>query len=170
MTLTSAAAVQTADLTALSLEDLLNLEITSISGKEQTVGRTAAAVYVITAQDIERSGATTLPDVFRMVPGFSVSQLNANTRSVTSRGFGGTHANKLLVLIDGRSIYTPLNGGVNWEMQLLPLEAIEQIEVIRGPGGSLWGANAINGVINIITKSADRAQGGVVSTHVGRSC
>ena len=165
---TGLAAGQTRDLTTLSLEDLLNVEITSISGKEQTIGRTAAAVYVITAQDIERSGATTLPDLFRMVPGFSVAQLNANTWSVTSRGFGGTHANKLLVLIDGRSIYTPLNGGVNWEMQLLPLEAIEQIEVIRGPGGSLWGTNAINGVINIITKSADRTDGGALSTHVGR--
>jgi len=166
--ITAVAAGQTRDLTTLSLEDLLNVEITSISGKEQTIGRTAAAVYVITAQDIERSGATTLPDLFRMVPGFSVAQLNANTWSVTSRGFGGTHANKLLVLIDGRSIYTPLNGGVNWEMQLMPLEAIEQIEVIRGPGGSLWGTNAINGVINIITKSADRTQGGSLSTHVGR--
>lgn len=165
---TLAVGAQTRDLTVLSLEDLLNIEITSISGKEQTLGRTAAAVYVITAKDIERSGVTTLPDLFRMVPGFSVGQLNANTWSVTSRGFGGTHANKLLVLIDGRSIYTPLNGGVNWEMQLLPLDAIEQIEVIRGPGGSLWGTNAINGVINIITKSADSVEGGRLSTHVGR--
>lgn len=152
----------------LSIQDLLNIEVTSVSRKPQEVGRTAAAVYVITRDDIRRSGATTLPDVLRMAPGFSVAELNANTWSVTARGFGGVHANKLLVLIDGRSVYTPLNGGVYWEMQLLPLDAIEQIEIIRGPGGSLWGSNAINGIINIITKTADRTVGGHVATHVGR--
>ena len=159
---------QTPDLTTLSLEALLNIEVTSVSRREEQLLRTAAAVYVITEDDIRRSGATTLPDLFRMVPGLSVAQLNVNTWSVTARGFGGTNANKLLVLIDGRSIYTPLNGGVNWEMQLLPLDTISQIEVIRGPGGSLWGTNAINGVINIITKSADRAQGGHLRAYVGR--
>jgi len=139
-----------------------------VSRKAQELDRTAAAVYVITREDIRRSGATTLPDVLRMAPGVSVSELAANTWSVTARGFGGVNANKLLVLIDGRSIYTPLNGGVSWEMQMLPLDAIEQVEVIRGPGGSLWGANAINGVINIITQSADLAQGARVQTRVSR--
>ncbi|OFW00317.1 MAG: hypothetical protein A3I61_00020 [Acidobacteria bacterium RIFCSPLOWO2_02_FULL_68_18] len=159
---------QTPDLTTLSLEELLNVEITSVSRKEETLLRTAAAVYVITEDDIRRSGATTLPDLFRMVPGLSVAQLNANTWSVTARGFGGTHANKLLVLIDGRSTYAPLNGGVNWEMQLLPLDAVAQVEVIRGPGGSLWGTNAINGVINIITKTAHQSPGARVATHASR--
>ncbi|MBI2189550.1 MAG: TonB-dependent receptor [Acidobacteria bacterium] len=159
---------QTPDLTRLSLEQLLDLEVTTLSRKEQTLLRTAAAVHVLTEEDIRRSGATTLPDLFRMVPGLAVAQLNANTWSVTARGFGGTHANKLLMLIDGRSVYTPLNGGVNWEMQLLPLEAIAQIEVIRGPGGSLWGTNAINGVINIITKAAHESQGARAATHASR--
>lgn len=155
-------AAQTPSLDELSLQDLLAVEVTSVARKEQTVARTAAAVYVITADDIRRSGATTLPDVLRMAPGFSVSQLNAGAWSVTSRGFGGLYANKLLVLIDGRSVYSPITGGIDWDMQLVPLDAIEQIEVIRGPGGSLWGANAVNGVINIITRRADATQGGRV--------
>ena len=164
----NAGAQQTQGLTDLSIQDLLNIEVTSASRKAQEVVRTAAAIYVITRDDIKRSGATTLPDVLRMAPGFSVAELSANTWSVTARGFGGVHANKLLVLIDGRSIYTPLNGGVNWEMQLLPLDSVEQIEIIRGPGGSLWGANAINGIVNIITKVAERTEGGRLETHVGR--
>ncbi|MGE0445312.1 MAG: TonB-dependent receptor plug domain-containing protein [Vicinamibacterales bacterium] len=155
-------AAQTPSLDELSLQDLLAVEVTSVARKEQTIARTAAAVYVITADDIRRSGATTLPDVLRMAPGFSVSQLNAGAWSVTSRGFGGLYANKLLVLIDGRSVYSPITGGIDWDMQLVPLDTIEQVEVIRGPGGSLWGANAVNGVINIITKRADATQGGRV--------
>lgn len=164
----SAHAQQTQALADLSIQDLMNIEVTSVSRKAQEVVRTAAAVYVITRDDIRRSGATNVPDVLRMAPGFSVAELSANTWSVTTRGFGGVHANKLLVLIDGRSIYSVLNGGVNWEMQLLPLDAIEQIEVIRGPGGSLWGSNAINGVVNIITKSAERTTGGILETHASR--
>jgi iron complex outermembrane receptor protein len=160
-------AAQTAPLDDLSLQDLLNVEVTSVARKEQTVARTAAAVYVITADDIRRSGATTLPDVLRMAPGFSVSQLNARSWSVTSRGFGGLYANKLLVLVDGRSVYSPITGGVDWDMHLVPLEMIEQIEVIRGPGGSLWGANAVNGVVNIITRRADGAQGGRLGVFAG---
>jgi iron complex outermembrane receptor protein len=165
---TSAHGQQTGGLADLSIQDLMNIEVTSVSRKTQEVVRTAAAVYVITRDDIRRSGATNLPDVLRMAPGFSVAELSANTWSATTRGFGGVHANKLLVLIDGRSIYSVLNGGVNWEMQLLPLDSIEQIELIRGPGGSIWGSNAINGVVNIITKSADHAQGGRLETHASR--
>src|SRR5262245_36293392 len=128
-----ARAQQNQALADLSIQDLLNIEVTSVSRKAQEVNKTAAAIYVITQDDIRRSGATTIPDVLRLAPGLSISELSANTWSVTARGFGGVHANKLLVLIDGRSIYTPLNGGVNWDMQLLPLDSIQQIEVIRGP-------------------------------------
>lgn len=151
----------------LELPDLLAIEVTSVARKEQTVARTPAAVTVITSDDIRRSGVTTLPDLLRRVPGVSVAQITANTWSVTARGFGGIHANKLLVLIDGRSIYNPLSGGVSWPLQFLPLDSIEQIEVVRGPGGSLWGANAINGVINIITKSADQTPGGRLEVRAG---
>lgn len=156
------AAAQTVDLTKLSLEDLLNTEITSVSRKEQTLSRTAAAVYVISDEDIRRSGAKTIPDLLRMVPGLFVAQIDATTWAITARGFNGLFANKLLVLIDGRSVYTPMFGGVHWEMQNLPLSDIERIEVIRGPGGTLWGANAVNGVINVITKTSEATQGGRV--------
>jgi iron complex outermembrane recepter protein len=152
----------------LSLQDLLKVEITSVTFKQQPLSRTAAAVYVITASDIERSGATTFPDVLRMVPGISVAEANATAWSVTSRGFGGVFANKLLVLIDGRSVYSEVSGGVNWGMQYPPLYLVKQIEVIRGPGGSIWGANALNGVINIITKSADDLRGTRAAAHAGR--
>jgi iron complex outermembrane receptor protein len=167
-TLARPAAAQTRDLSTLSLQELLNIDVTSVSRKEETLLRTAAAVYVITEDDIRKSGATTLPDVLRMVPGFAVAQQSANSWSVTARGFAGVKANKLLVLIDGRSLYAPLNGGVFWDMQWLPLESIARIEVIRGPGAAVWGTNAVNGVVNIITKTADQAQGGRVALHAGR--
>ena len=163
----STAQAQQPALEELSLQDLLNVEVTSVARKEQTVARTAAAVYVITADDIRRSGATSLPDVLRMAPGFSVSQLNASAWSVTARGFGGLYANKLLVMVDGRSINSTETGGVHWGAQLIPLEQIEQIEVIRGPGGSLWGASAVNGIINIITRNANASQGGRLATQLG---
>jgi iron complex outermembrane receptor protein len=161
------AAAQTAPLDELSLQDLLNVEVTSVARKEQTIARTAGAIHVITAADIRQSGATTLPEVLRMAPGINVQQLNASQWAVTARGYSGLFANKLLVLIDGRSIYNVLTGGVTWEMQLMPLDTIERIEVIRGPGGSLWGVNAINGVINIITKRADAQQGTRASVRAG---
>jgi iron complex outermembrane recepter protein len=150
----------------LSLEDLLSVEVTSVSRKEQPVGQTAAPIFVITADEIQRSGATTLPDLLRLVPGFFVGQVNANTWSIASRGFASIYSNKLLVLVDGMSLYDPISGGVTWEQHYLPLDMIARIEVVRGPGGSLWGANAINGVINIITKPADQTRGLSVSTRV----
>jgi iron complex outermembrane receptor protein len=161
------ASAQTTDLTKLSLEDLLNTEITSVSRKEQTLSRTAAAVHVITAEDIGRSGARTIPDLLRMVPGFNVAQIDATTGAVSSRGFNGLYANKLLVLVDGRNVYSQLFGGVHWDMQTMPLADIERIEVVRGPGGSLWGTNAVNGIVNIITKSPDQTQGGLVKATIG---
>jgi len=157
-----AASAQETDLTEMSLADLLNVEVTSVSRKPQPLSRTAAAVHVITQEDIRRSGARTIADLLRMAPGFSVAQIDSNSWAVGSRGFSGLYARQLLVLIDGRSVYTPLFGGVHWEMQNLLPEDIERIEVIRGPGGTLWGANAVNGVVNIITKTAATTRGGLV--------
>jgi iron complex outermembrane receptor protein len=149
------------DLTDRSLEDLMNIQVTSVSKKEQKLSQVAAAVFVITPEDIRRSGATNIPDLLRMVPGLDVAQINANTWAISARGFNLQFANKLLVLIDGRAVYSPLFGGVNWDTQDLPLEDIERVEVVRGPGGTVWGANAVNGVINIITKKARETRGGM---------
>jgi iron complex outermembrane receptor protein len=118
---------------------------------------------VISQEDIRRSGATNIPDLLRMVPGIHVAQLDANIWAISIRGFTDRYGDKVLVLIDGRSVYTPLTSGVNWDQQDVPLEDIDRIEVIRGPGGTVWGANAVNGVINIITKSAKATQGGLAS-------
>ena len=153
---------QQPDLTQLSLEDLMNTKVTSVSKKEQSLSRTAAAIFVISAEDIRRSGATNIPDLLRMVPGVDVAQIDANTWAISVRGLNGRFSNELLVLVDGRNVYTPSFGGVLWDTLNLPLEDIERIEVIRGPGGTIWGANAVNGVINIITKKATETQGGVV--------
>src|SRR6202795_2472412 len=150
------------DLTDQSLEDLMNIKVTSVSKKEQKLSQVAAAVFVISAEDIRRSGATNIPDLLRMVPGLDVAQISANTWAISARGFNLQFANKLLVLIDGRAVYTPLFGGVDWDTQDVPLEDIERIEVIRGPGGAVWGAHAVNGVINIITKKAADTHGGLL--------
>src|ERR1700677_2038984 len=122
------------DLTTKSLEDLMNVEVTSVSKSEEKLSRTAAAIFVITAEDIRRSGATNIPDLLRMVPGLDVAQINGSTWAISSRGFNDQVANKLLVLIDGRTVYSPLFNGVFWDVQEVPLETIERIEVIRGPG------------------------------------
>jgi iron complex outermembrane receptor protein len=151
-----------ADLTNRSLEDLMNIEVTSVSKTEQPLSRTAAPVFVITQEDIRRSGALNIPDLLRMVPGVEVAQINANTWAISARGFNAQFSNELLVLLDGRNVYTPTFGGVTWDVVDLPIEDIERIEVIRGPGGSIWGANAVNGVINIITKKAAETPGGLV--------
>jgi iron complex outermembrane recepter protein len=155
------------DLGNKSIEDLMNMEVTSVSKKEQKLSKVAAAIFVITQEDIRRSGATNIPDLLRMVPGLDVAQIDANTWAISARGFNYQFANKLLVLIDGRAVYTPLFGGVNWDTQDVPLEDIDRIEVIRGPGGTIWGANAVNGVINIITKTAADTQGGLVTAGDG---
>jgi iron complex outermembrane receptor protein len=155
------------DLTALSIEELMEVEITSVSRSEEPQFEAAAAVYVISAEDIRRSGATHVPDLLRMVPGLQVAQVTSNTWAVSARGFNGVFANKLLVLIDGRSVYTPLFSGVYWDVQDVLLEDIERIEVIRGPGGTLWGANAVNGVISIITKNAADTQGALITGGAG---
>ena len=150
------------DLTSLSLEDLMNTKVTSVSKTEKNLSRTASAILVITAADIARSGATNIPDLLRMVPGFDVAQIDANTWAISARGLNGRFSNKLLVMVDGRTVYTPTFGGVLWDTLDLPLEDIERIEAIRGPGGAVWGANAVNGVVNIITKKAAETQGAML--------
>ena len=155
------------DITALSLEELMKIEVVTASRKAQAVNDTPAAAFVITAEDIRRSGATTIPDLLRMVPGVQVAQIAAGRWAVTARGFNGRFANILLVQLDGRTLYSPLFSGVMWEAQDVPLEIIDRIEVIRGPGAAMWGANAMNGVINIITKNARRTQGGELESAAG---
>jgi iron complex outermembrane receptor protein len=157
----------TGDLSNLTIEDLMNLEVTSGAKKEEPVQLTAAAIFVITSEDFRRSGATTLPDVLRMVPGLDVAQISANSWAVSSRGFNDAFANKMLVLVDGRTVYSAGFSGVFWDAQDLLLADVERIEVIRGPGAALWGTNAVNGVINIITKTAEKTQGGLVTAAGG---
>ena len=155
------------DLTELSLEELMDIEITSVSKKEERLFEAAAAVFAITGEEIRRSGVTSIPEALRMVPGMQVARIDANKWAVTSRGFNGRFANKLLVLIDGRSIYTPVFSGVYWDMHDVLMEDVERIEVIRGPGATLWGANAVNGIVNIITRSAKDTQGNLVILGAG---
>jgi iron complex outermembrane receptor protein len=155
------------DLMDMSLEALMNIEVTSVSKKPQKRSEAAAAVYVITNEDLRRWGVTSIPEALRRVPGISVARIDASKWAITARGFNSRFANKLLVLIDGRSVYTPLFAGVYWETQDVVLEDVDRIEVIRGPGGTLWGANAVNGVINIITRSSADTPGKMVSVTAG---
>jgi len=155
------------DLTDIPLESLMSLKVTSVSKKVQPINNAAAAIFVITQDDIRHSGATSIPEVLRMAPGIQVARIDSNKWAISSRGFNGRFANKLLVLMDGRSIYTPFFIGVYWEVQDTLLEDIERIEIIRGPGAALWGTNAVNGVINIITKSANATTGALVSVGGG---
>jgi iron complex outermembrane receptor protein len=141
----------------------MKVEVTTVSKRAQPLSQAPAAVTVITSEDIRRSGMTNVPDLLRMVPGLAVANIDSSTWAITARGFNGQFANKLLVMIDGRSVYTPLFSGVYWDVQDLLLEDIDRIEVVRGPGGTLWGANAVNGVINIITKEAAQTQGLLVT-------
>lgn len=158
---------QQAPLTSLSLRQLANLEITTASQEPQQVWKTPAAIYVITAAMIRRSGATTLPDVLRLAPGVEVAQIDSAHWAVAIRGLNSQFSRYLLVLVDGQSVYTPLHGGVYWDRLNIPLDQIARIEIIRGPGGAVWGANAVNGVINIITKSAAATQGWKASAISG---
>ena len=164
--LASAAQAQDRDLTKLSLEDLLSAEITSVAKKPQRVDEAAAAIFVVSQEDIRRSAALDIPDILRMVPGMEVGQLPSTGAAVSARGFNGRSANKLLVLVDGRAIYISDLGGVFWDQQLLPLEDIQRIEVVRGPGATLWGANAVNGVINIVSKHSVDTLGAAATAEV----
>ena len=164
----SPAAAQTAqDLKRMSLEQLLQIDVSTVTRQDEPADQVPAAVFVITQDDIRRSGAMSLPEVLRLAPGVQVERLNAAIYAVGIRGFGDRLSRAMLVLIDGRPVYSPLFAGTYWEVQDPMLADIERIEVIRGPGGTLWGANAVNGIINIITKKADDTQGALVSATVG---
>ncbi len=162
-----AGAEDTRTLKALSLEELSKIEISTVTKEPSPAFRTPAAIHVLTQEDIRRSGATNLPDLLRLVPGVEVAQIDSGKWAIGIRGFEGRLSKSVLVLIDGRSVYTPLFAGVYWEMQDTMLEDIDRIEVIRGPAGTIWGANAVNGVINIITKSAMDTRGTLVSAGGG---
>ena len=154
------------DLTQFSIEELMQVKVVSATKVEQTLEDTAAAVFVITADDIRRLGATNVMEALRLAPGVDVSRIDSSRWAISIRGFNGRFANKLLVLIDGRTVYNSQFSGVYWEVQDLFLPDIERIEVIRGPGGSVWGANAVNGVINIITRKSKDTQGGLSLIHI----
>src|SRR5205814_1441237 len=151
------------ELKKLSVEELLDVDVTSVSKYPEKLSEAAAAVAVLTQDDIHTSGFTSIPEALRLVPGLDVARVDSHTWAISSRGFNDIFANKLLVLIDGRTVYTPLFSGVFWEVQDTLLQDIDRIEVVRGPGATLWGANAVNGVINIITKSARDSQGWLFS-------
>ncbi len=154
-------------LSNLSLEELMQVEVYSASKQPEKIFTTAAAIYVITNDDIIRSGVTSLPEALRLAPGVQVSRMDGNKWAISIRGFAGRFSNKLLVLQDGRTLYNPVFSGVYWNAQEIMLEDVEKIEVIRGPGATLWGANAVNGVINITTKHARDTQGGLITASGG---
>ncbi len=154
-------------LTGMSLEELTHVTVSSVSRRDQQLSRVAAAAYIITDEEIRRSGATSIPELLRRVPGLNVARIDSNKWPVSSRGFVGRFANKMLVMIDGRSVYNNEYSGVYWDQNDVLLENIERIEIIRGPGATMWGANAVNGGINIITKKAKATQGGLVSLQTG---
>ena len=156
-----------ADLTELSLQELADLEVTSVSRRAERLAEAPASIFVITAEDIRRSGATTLAESLRLAPNLQVARIDAGQYAITARGFNGLAANKLLVLVDGRTIYTPLFSGVFWDQQDVAIEDIDRIEVISGPGATLWGANAVNGVINVITRSTRDTHGAFVALGGG---
>jgi len=157
------------DLTELSLDELLDIpiEVTSVGKRTQDLAKTAAAIHVLTSEDIRRSGMKTLPDLLRLVPGLHVARTNGGGWAISARGFNGQYNGNMLVLIDGRSLYTTLFAGVFWDVQDIPTEDIERIEVVLGPGGPAWGSNSLNGVINVVTKTAAQTQGDLVSVLVG---
>jgi iron complex outermembrane receptor protein len=152
-------AANTNKLVELDLEDLMKVKVTSVSKRPESLAGAASAVYLLSGDEVVREGFRSIADSLRYVPGMQVAQLNSHTWAVSARGFDAEYATKLLVLMDGRSVYTPLNAGVYWDTVDLMLEDLERIEVIRGPGGTLWGANAVNGVINITSKSSRETQG-----------
>ncbi len=155
------------DFLDLSLEALMEIEVTSVSKQSQALHEAAAAIFVVTNEDMVQQGVTNVADALRRVPGLHVGRIDSNKWAVTSRGFNGRFSNKLLVLVDGRSVYTSAFSGVYWEVQDLMIEDIDRIEIIRGPGSTLWGANAVNGVINIITKHAADTQDGLLVAGAG---
>lgn len=155
------------DLKKLSMEELINMEVTSVSKRAEKLTEAASAIQVITGEDIYRSGVTNLPDALKLAANLQVAQLNSYAWITSARGFNAIFSNKLLVMIDGRTVYSPLFAGVFWDVQNVLLEDVDRIEVISGPGGTLWGANAVNGIINIITKNTKSTQGHYISGAAG---
>lgn len=151
----------------MSIEDLMQVPVSVASKKAQALSDTAAAVFVLTSEDIRKSGATSLPEVLRLVPGVEVARIDGHSWAVSARGFMSGFSGGLLVMVDGRSVFTPMFAGVYWDVQNVMLEDVDKIEVVRGSGGAVWGANAVNGVINIITKSSSDTQGGLLVAGVG---
>src|SRR5260221_4084764 len=156
------------ELAGLDLKALMNIQVTSVSRRPERLSDAAASIFVITGDEIRRSGATNLPEALRLAPALDVVHVNAGGYTISARGFLNSAANKLLVLIDGRTVYTPLFSGGFSDAQDVLLEDVDRIEVISGPGGTLWGVNAVNGVINIITRSAKTTKGGLVSAGGGK--
>jgi iron complex outermembrane receptor protein len=157
----------TDDLDKIGIEELFDIQVTSVGRKAEQMSKAPAAIFVLTSEDIRRSGATSIPEALRNVPGLTVLQLDGRSWAVSARGSAQLYSNKMLVMIDGRSLYNPLFSGVGWDTVDLPMEDIERIEVVRGPGAVMWGPNAVNGVINIITKKAQATQGGLVTLEGG---
>ena len=155
------------DLGDLSIEELGRIPVTSVSGRPESMRDAAASIFVITAEDIHRSAATSLPEALRLAPTLQVARINATQYAISARGFNNAIGNKLLVMVDGRTVYSPLFSGVFWDAQQVPLADVERIEVISGAGGTLWGANAVNGVINVITRSGSSSTGWLASGHAG---
>src|SRR3989440_8432176 len=162
-----ALAQSTTSLKKLSLDELMQVEVTSVSKRAEKLGSAPASIFVISSEDIRRSGASTLPEALRLAPNLEVARMDAVQYAISARGFNNAIGNKLLVLIDGRTVYTPLFSGVFWDQQVVMLEDIERIEVISGPGATLWGANAVNGVINVITRPAAYTRGTIAEVGVG---
>lgn len=164
-----ALALDATDLADLSLEELAGIRVTSVSKRSEPLADAPSSVFVITGSDIRRSGVTTLPEAMRLAPNLQVARVDARNYAITARGFNNPFENKLLVLIDGRTVYSPLFSGVFWDAQDVVLEDVERIEVISGPGATLWGANAVNGVINVITKSAQDTQGALAGAGLSKN-
>ncbi|WP_334189824.1 TonB-dependent receptor plug domain-containing protein [Noviherbaspirillum sp.] len=164
-----AQALDADDLADLSLEELAGIRITSVSKRPESLADAPSSIFVITATDIRRSGVTTLPEAMRLAPNLQVARVDARNYAITARGFNNPFENKLLVLIDGRTVYSPLFSGVYWDAQDVVLEDVDRIEVISGPGATLWGANAVNGVINIITKPAQQTQGALAAAGFSKN-
>jgi len=164
----AAVPAQSDDIAELSLEELANIEVTSVSRRAESLSDAAASIFVITGNEIRRSGAQSLPEALRLAPNLQVARVDARNYAVTARGYASPFENKLLVLIDGRTVYSPLFSGVYWDVQDVVLDDVERIEVISGPGATLWGANAVNGVINIVTKPAAATQGALLATTLGK--
>lgn len=163
----SAAGVATEEFADMNIMELLNESVTSVSRKESPFSESATAIFVINREDIRRTGHSSIPELLRLVPGMNVARIHGNEWAVSARGFTDQYSNKLLVLVDGRTVYTPMFGGVYWNTQDMLLEDLDRIEVIRGPGATLWGSNAVNGVVNITSKSAKETQGGLITSSFG---